>query len=231
MEDNVKIYVAIKHSFAPNLPLREELDFVGVECIYEPKQKIRQKKKKNKRNGKRIWPFKRKRVVSEIDSVVGSTTSSVTMTVSPKIETNGFEDIPHYSFVDDDLPSIMFSGDDDSSYEIIDDMTISTAALVGTKNVSVRPKFIFTHANNDNSTTWWYERSNINIKDEVPMEALDTQHCGNEKEYNLSHNNCFDGMSFLIDSSPMACCTLNSVNISEDNHDLKLDIYYDKELV
>lgn len=233
MEDNVKIYVAFKHSSAPILPLRGELDIVAIECIYEPEQKSRQKKKKGKR--KRIWPFKREREFSEIDSSVGSTTSSVTMTVSPKIETNDFEDIPHYSFVDDDLPSIMFSGnDDDSSCEIIDDMTINTAALVGTKNVSIRPEFIFTHADNDNSTTWWYERSNINIRDEPPMEALNTQNYGseNEYEYNLSHNNCFDGMSFLIDNSPMACCTIiNSVNISEDNHELKLDIDYNKEIV
>jgi hypothetical protein len=39
LKEDVKIYNAAKYVSAPKLPLREELDFVGVECIYEPKKK------------------------------------------------------------------------------------------------------------------------------------------------------------------------------------------------
>ena len=182
LEDDIKIYNAAIHVSPPRLPLREELNIFAIECVYEPlvtkkerHERFKKEKKANeprkshkankdekkKRNKPKIWPFcglnANKIADSDVDSQVGSTISLLTMPTILGAESSDTE-IEGGSLTDeDDIPSLMFTDEEYGSDSEIDDMTISTFALVGNDNVN--PNVVFTHADNTESTKWWYEES------------------------------------------------------------------------
>ncbi len=177
--EDVKIYSAAKHTAAPKLPLREELDIVAIECVYEPKEKkkalggllLRTKKKRNQsssdqysaisKNGKQgnksFWSSFKKGDVD--DDFSDSVVSAITMHTLVRVTDNQNKDSDRASTLGTETNTVtnsnysegdLYSEDETEDIEDMDDMTISIAALVGNENIeNTRPAIIFTSANDD----------------------------------------------------------------------------------
>lgn len=230
--DDVKIYNAARHYSVPKLPLREVLDFVAIECVYEPKgkdkkvtikrQQDHKRGRKNKNSlkssycgclGKKVHTDEFSDIHSQARSRPSSRASSLTMTVLSGGKIKQVRDVIHSELIEDeDTPSLTFTDGDLDSGEDIDDMTISTVALIGDHDVS--PEFVFTQADNEESTKWWYEKSSH--VHETSTEILP------------SHISCVENMSIMI-IDQASCCSListHSFDVSEDDHDLKLVVSF-----
>lgn len=222
----VKVYSAAKHSSAPDLPLREELNTFAIECIiYEPSKKPelvnkthknkkgRSSRKKHRRRAQKrrrkrvLWPFQTlfagEKNYSDANShEVNSTTSSLTMsTAIPMLESDTESS---------EIPSIMFTDNEMESDSEVDDMTVSTFALLG--NASASPEVIYTRANDDSSTKWWYETS-------TPL-----------KDDSIANDySCFQDINmFTVEMGSSFCCSgLQNIDLL-DNHDLKFDVDYEE---
>lgn len=266
LEDDIQIYNTAKHSSAPILPLREVLDFIAIECVYEPKKEKKKnlerlrKQIRSKVAKKRRAIYKEKEIEkdgstlslwsilgndkteeSDSESNVDSNTSSLTMNTlngDKSVNEGNIEDIiERHSFAKLDsfgMPTLTFSGDEDYSDDEMDDMTISTVALIGSdvRDPEVRPEYIFTHANDEESNKWWYEGNN-NISDVQPNTQDETTYgefdisriiLKDNHEDDISQNSCLSGLSIIVDTAnAMLCPGMKKYDLTDD-YDLKLEV-------
>ena len=146
LNQDVNIFVAAKKRCAPNLPLREELITVGIECIYAPEGSLEYflKQAKGKENiVKNRWTeqLKRKRMDVEVDyKVLGYGTPEENEVGSRSLT-------PESNHIGTRLSAINSSIDDDgddatlvsTEYEM-EDMTVHTYALIGCEKSSIAPQ-------------------------------------------------------------------------------------------
>ena len=193
--NDVKIYSAARRDSAPQLPLREELEIIAIECVYEPKKKknlsggilrhntIDKERSKadvgsveSRKQNKSFWSYFRRNQNSE-DEFSQSTVSAITMhtldelkekeaidaSLSARVETGTTTSNSIYSDI-----ATYAEGKNNGLYEAngMDDMTISIVALVGSENqANMKPEVIFTSANGEESTKWWYEKEEERLED------------------------------------------------------------------
>jgi len=187
------------------------------------------------------------------DTIGASTLSSLTMTKvllskeelqREKEASMAMDFLEIESFIPIDAPSLASSDVDGE----MDDMTMSTFALIGDKTQNAPPGVIITKDDERSKKSWWYEESG-RVSPLVFEDPKDEEDFGNDDEQEDksvgldeftikdsildrdidAHSQSACDMSTIVDSTCAFLCADGSLVLPE-NHDLRLNIETDEDM-
>lgn len=187
------------------------------------------------------------------DTIGASTLSSLTMTKvllskadlqREKEASMEMEFLEMESFLPKDAPSLASSDVDDE----MDDMTMSTFALIGEKTQEAPPGVIITKDDESSKKCWWYEESGrvSPLVFEDPKDEEDFRNDDEQEEIAVgfdkftikdsildrdidTHSQYTCDLSTIVDSTCALLCADGSLVLPE-NHDLRLNIERDEDM-